>query len=70
MIIGIISGFFVLQNIGDEWLKPMIGLIVLIMIALNLIWQKLGVRFNEMLPNSFLFIVFIGVLGGLNLIFN
>ncbi|GGP09324.1 hypothetical protein GCM10011346_12930 [Oceanobacillus neutriphilus] len=51
-------------------MKPMIGLIVLIMIALNLIWQKLGVRFNEMLPNSFLFIVFIGVLGGLNLIFN
>ncbi len=64
VLIGIISGFFVLQNIGDGWLKPMIGVIVLVMIALNLIRQKLGARFNEILPNSFLFIVFIGVLGG------
>ncbi|MEF3327654.1 sulfite exporter TauE/SafE family protein [Oceanobacillus oncorhynchi] len=64
VLIGIIMGFFVLQNIDDAQLKPVIGVIVLMMIALNFIRQKLGARFNEMLPNSLLFIVFIGILGG------
>ncbi|WP_339184644.1 sulfite exporter TauE/SafE family protein [Oceanobacillus sp. FSL W7-1293] len=64
VLIGIIMGFFVLQNINDAQLKPVIGLIVLMMIALNFIRQKLGTRFNEMLPSSLLFIVFMGVLGG------
>lgn len=64
VLIGIIMGFFVLQNIDDAQLKPVIGVIVLMMIALNFIRQKLGARFNEMLPNSLLFIVFMGILGG------
>lgn len=64
VLIGIIMGFFVLQNIDDAQLKPVIGVIVLMMIALNFIRQKLGARFNEMLPNSLLFVVFMGILGG------
>ncbi|GIO21524.1 sulfite exporter TauE/SafE family protein [Oceanobacillus sp. J11TS1] len=62
--IGIVAGFFVLQNIRDEILKPLIGVIILVMIALNLTRQKFGDNFNKMLPNSLLFIILMGALGG------
>ncbi|MFD1415559.1 sulfite exporter TauE/SafE family protein [Oceanobacillus jeddahense] len=64
VLIGIVIGFFVLQTINDAQLKPVIGIIVLLMIVLNFARQKLGSRFNEMLPDSLLFVIFMGVLGG------
>ncbi|WP_052400848.1 sulfite exporter TauE/SafE family protein [Oceanobacillus jeddahense] len=64
VLIGIVIGFFVLQTIHDAQLKPVIGIIVLLMIVLNFARQKLGSRFNEMLPESLLFVIFMGVLGG------
>ncbi|MFS0752395.1 sulfite exporter TauE/SafE family protein [Oceanobacillus sp. 1P07AA] len=64
VVIGILAGFFVLQYVNDEQLKPMIGIIVLLMIALNVIRERLGSKFNEMLPTSLTFTILMGVLGG------
>lgn len=64
VLIGILAGFFVLQYVNDEQLKPIIGVIVLIMIALNVARERLGSKFNEMLPTSLTFTILMGVLGG------
>ncbi|BAC12947.1 hypothetical conserved protein [Oceanobacillus iheyensis HTE831] len=64
VLMGILAGFFVLQYVNDEQLKPIIGVIVLIMIALNVVRERLGSKFNEMLPTSLTFTILMGVLGG------
>src|SRR5699024_3281634 len=64
VLIGIVAGYFVLDVVSSEQLKPMIGAIVLAMIVLH-IWQgKMGERFNQLLPLSTWFTVMMGTLGG------
>ncbi|MFC2949727.1 sulfite exporter TauE/SafE family protein [Virgibacillus sediminis] len=64
VLAGILAGYFVLMHINSEQLKPLIGVIVLAMIALHLWREKLGQRFNEMLPTSLWFTSVMGILGG------
>lgn len=64
VMIGLISGYVVLGVVNDDQLKPIIGVIVLTMIALHFWREKLGDRFNEMLPKSLWFTVLMGILGG------
>ncbi|WP_163539322.1 sulfite exporter TauE/SafE family protein [Gracilibacillus sp. YIM 98692] len=61
---GIIAGYFVLNYVTSEQLKPMIGILVLALIVLHISREKLGERFNEMLPNSKIFTSVMGILAG------
>lgn len=64
VLIGILLGYVMLIFITNEQLKPMIGLLVLSLIALHLIRDKLGDTFNQVLPQSKLFTLFMGMLAG------
>ena len=64
VLIGILLGYFVLDVINSEQLRPVIGGIVLTMILLHVFRQRLGERFNELLPKSRSFTVLMGALGG------
>lgn len=64
VLIGIIAGYFVLDWVNSEQLRPVIGTIVLVMIILHLFRQRFGDHFNEMLPKSRAFTVTMGILGG------
>ncbi|WP_324777913.1 sulfite exporter TauE/SafE family protein [Virgibacillus senegalensis] len=61
---GILSGYFVLDYINSDQLKPLIGVIVLSMVILHLFQSKMGEKFNQMLPESKWFTIFMGMLGG------
>lgn len=64
VLIGTILGYFVLDQINSDQLKPIIGSIVLLMIIIHVWRDRLGVRFNELLPQSKWFTTFTGVSGG------
>lgn len=64
VLLGILIGYAVLGQINSEQLKPLIGIIVLVMIILHFFRDKMGENFNEMLPDSKLFTVAMGGLGG------
>lgn len=64
VLIGIIAGYFVLDLINSEQLKPIVGSIVLVMIILQIWRERLGEKFNRALPKSIWFTLFIGILGG------
>lgn len=64
VLIGTYLGFLVLGRINSEQLKPIIGSIVLIMIIIHVWRNRLGVRFNELLPQSKWFTSFTGISGG------
>jgi len=64
VVIGLLCGYFVLDIVNDDQLKPIIGVIVLTMIGLHFWREKLGDRFNEMLPKSLWFTILMGILGG------
>src|SRR5690625_488221 len=64
VLIGILCGYFVLDIVNNDQLKPMIGIIVLLMIALHVWREKLGKKFNEILPKSLWFTMAMGILGG------
>lgn len=61
---GIIIGYFILGYITDEHLKPLIGWIILLLIILNLIRDISGQKFIELLPESKVFTIFMGILSG------
>ncbi|WP_407270934.1 sulfite exporter TauE/SafE family protein [Radiobacillus sp. PE A8.2] len=64
VLIGILAGYFVLDQVNSEQLKPLIGGLVLALIVLHVIREKLGDKFNEMLPSSRWFTILMGVLAG------
>jgi len=64
VLIGILCGYVVLDLVSSDQLKPIIGVIVLSMIALHIWREKLGERFNELLPKTIWFTVLMGILGG------
>lgn len=64
VVIGIICGYFILNIVNGDQLKPLIGSIVVGLTLLH-VWQKrLGNRLNQHLPNSNLFTGFMGIMGG------
>jgi len=64
VLLGTILGFIVLNQINSEQLKPIIGAIVLLMIIIHIWRDRLGERFNELLPQSKWFTSFTGTAGG------
>jgi uncharacterized protein len=64
VVVGIVIGYFVLDIINSAQLEPLIGFLVLSIIALHVWKDKLGNRFNEMLPKSKSFTGIMGTLGG------
>ncbi|SDL70811.1 sulfite exporter TauE/SafE family protein [Sediminibacillus halophilus] len=64
VLAGIVAGYFVLDHVSSRQLKPLVGSIVLSMVLLHVFRSKLGERFNQLLPESNWFTVFMGVLGG------
>ncbi len=64
VLIGIVAGYFVLEYVNDAQLKPLIGIIVLVMITLNFVRERFGTKFNTLLPNSLGFTLLMGILGG------
>lgn len=64
VLLGTILGFIVLNKIDSDQLKPIIGSIVLIMIIIHVWRNRLGERFNDLLPQSKWFTSFMGISGG------
>lgn len=61
---GLAIGYVILQLLDGEVLRKLIGIIVLVLIVLQLMRNKFGKRFNEMLPESRWFAALMGILGG------
>ncbi|UFU00702.1 sulfite exporter TauE/SafE family protein [Radiobacillus kanasensis] len=64
VLIGIIGGYFVLNQVDSDQLKPMIGVLVLALIILQISRERFGEAFNEALPKATWFTILIGVLAG------
>ncbi|WP_153737502.1 sulfite exporter TauE/SafE family protein [Aquibacillus halophilus] len=64
VLIGILIGYFVLDQVNSDQLKPIIGALVLALIILHVSRERLGERFNQMLPKSLGFTLLMGVLAG------
>ncbi|MBY0147440.1 sulfite exporter TauE/SafE family protein [Neobacillus niacini] len=64
VLIGIIFGYFVLNQINSDQLKPLIGVIVLALIILHVSRERLGETFTKVLPKSLWFTVSMGILAG------
>lgn len=64
VLLGTLFGYFVLDQINSEQLKPIIGSIVLLMIIIHIWRDRLGERFNELLPQSKWFTSLTGISGG------
>ncbi len=64
VLIGIIMGYFVLDFVTSEQLKPMVGILVLALIILHISRERLGERFVAMLPESKIFTISMGILAG------
>lgn len=64
VMFGLVGGYFVLRYLNSEQLQPLIGILVLGLIALHMVRERFGERFNEALPDSNVFSVFTGILGG------
>ena len=62
--IGIVAGYFGLKYVNNQQLKPVIGIIVLAMLALNY-WSNKKDDQNILLPNKWWFVTVIGFLAGL-----
>jgi len=61
---GIVAGFFVMKNITNEQLKPIIGAIVLVMLALNY-WRRRGRNNDLHIPSQWWFAAGLGFAAGL-----
>ncbi|MFC1781234.1 sulfite exporter TauE/SafE family protein [Planctomycetota bacterium] len=60
---GIITGYFALKVISDEQLKPVIGIIVLLMLGLNY-WRMYGKDKNTPIPTPFWLAFWLGFMAG------
>lgn len=61
--VGIVAGYFALKAVNDEHLKPIIGVIVLVMLAVHY-WRSRSGGENTSVPTHWLFVVVIGFLAG------
>lgn len=64
VLIGIVIGYFVLNQINSDQLKPLIGVIVLALIILHISRERLGEKFTKALPKSLWFTLSMGILAG------
>jgi uncharacterized membrane protein YfcA len=64
VLIGIVIGYFVLNQINSDQLKPLIGVIVLALIILHISRERFGEKFTKALPKSLWFTLSMGILAG------
>ncbi|MFQ3546493.1 sulfite exporter TauE/SafE family protein [Halobacillus rhizosphaerae] len=64
VLAGIVAGYFVLDQVNSDQLKPLIGVLVLALIILHFSRERLGERFNQLLPASLWFTALMGILAG------
>ncbi len=64
VLAGIVAGYFVLDQVNSDQLKPLIGVLVLALIVLHFSRERLGERFNQLLPASLWFTALMGILAG------
>ncbi|SER41894.1 hypothetical protein SAMN04487944_10454 [Gracilibacillus ureilyticus] len=64
VLAGILAGYAVLSFVTSEQLKPMIGILILVLILLHISRDRLGEKFNQMLPESRFFTFVMGALAG------
>ncbi len=63
-LVGIIIGYFGLKVVSDEQLKPIIGAVVLLILAIRY-WQNRSSTEDESVPTQWWFIVGMGLLAGI-----
>jgi uncharacterized membrane protein YfcA len=61
-VVGIAVGSYIIRRIDDETLRPVIGIIVLVMLALNYLREK---HLNQDFSKSILFAVLMGFIAGI-----
>jgi uncharacterized membrane protein YfcA len=64
-VVGIVAGFFALRRISDNQLKPVIGVIVIAMLALHL-WRERKAGKRLTVPRGWWFAASMGLLAGLS----
>ncbi|MFC4403488.1 sulfite exporter TauE/SafE family protein [Gracilibacillus xinjiangensis] len=64
VLTGILAGYGVLSFVTSDQLKPMIGILILVLILLHISRERLGEKFNQLLPESKLFTFTMGALAG------
>jgi uncharacterized membrane protein YfcA len=64
VLTGILVGYFVLNQINSDQLKPIIGALVLALIILHVCRERLGEKLNQALPKSLWFTSLMGILAG------
>lgn len=62
-VAGVVIGFFALGRINDHQLRPVIGIIVIVMLAVGL-WRDLLTRGKSEVPSGWWFAALTGVLAG------
>ncbi|MCX8083027.1 MAG: sulfite exporter TauE/SafE family protein [bacterium] len=58
---GIFIGFLIMKKINDEQLRPVIGIIILVMLGLNYLWKKN----NPDIPQRWYFAAVLGLIAGI-----
>ncbi|MCM8778039.1 MAG: sulfite exporter TauE/SafE family protein [Candidatus Omnitrophica bacterium] len=59
---GIFIGYLLMKKINDEQLRPLIGIIILIMLCLNYLWKK---KSNLNIPHRWYFAAILGLIAGI-----
>lgn len=59
---GIFAGYLLMDRINDNQLKPVIGIIILIMLGLNYLWKK---KSNLNIPQKWYFAAVLGLIAGI-----
>jgi len=59
---GIFIGYLLMGKISDEQLRPLIGVIILIMLGLNFLWKK---KSDINLPHKWYFAAILGLIAGI-----
>ena len=64
VLMGIIMGYFILEHVNSDQLKPIIGILVLVLIMLQVSREKFGEKFNQTLPKATWFTGLMGISAG------
>ncbi|MBP1934250.1 sulfite exporter TauE/SafE family protein [Ammoniphilus resinae] len=64
VMIGLVVGYYVLDQINNSQLQIMLGVLILSLIVLNVCRERLGEKLNEKLPQSIWFTSSMGILAG------
>ncbi len=64
VVVGILLGWLALRRLTDQSIKPLLGFLVLGLVALQLVMQRCGGQLEERLPGHWGWTLFLGVAAG------